>query len=485
MTLSSIESKLMTSIRAVLAEAGALSKNRLILAAVSGGQDSMVLLHLLNRLGVPLIAAHFDHGTRSGESALDAKLVEDFCVEKGIPFRSARESLEEDARRTGENFEALARRKRYAYLTDTAHREGCEVIATGHHLNDQVETILMGSLGLASSFGGSGMEPVCRKYGFLLVRPMLHIRKEDIDACARSAGVPWREDSSNPDQRYARNRIRSILLPVIDSLGSHCKAQLAERAALQREALHYLDEEGGRVLKQCGRAGHQRNILLYLEHEKLCSYPPLLVRHALRVLARLLKVVFSRADINRIHRLLMDSKPGKEYDLVEGLILYKRGKECMIFRNLPALEDAWPTVPTPGEIIYSHFSVQTSFPEPLHVMHLIEYAASQGIFYFYEWQVEYPLYIRTWDGIGWMVPFGSSKAKPINKILRERGIPPTLRRLECIICDELQRDLLFSSGHRTDMAVLSEHHSNSILAIKITPLDTSDPDIVAYFDSSD
>lgn len=485
MTLSPIESKLMTAMRTVLAEAGALSKNRRILAAVSGGQDSMVLLHLLNRLGVPLIVAHFDHGTRSGESALDAKLVEDFCREKGIPFRSARESLEEDARRTGENFEALARRKRYAYLTDTARREGCKAIATGHHLDDQVETILLGSLGLASSFGGSGMERVCRKDGFLLVRPMLHIRKEDIDACARSAGVPWREDSSNPDQRYARNRIRSILLPVIDSLGSHCKAQLAERAALQREALHYLDEEGGRVLKQCGRAGRQRNILLYLEHEKLCSYPPLLVRHALRVLARLLKVVFSRSDINRIHRLLMDSKPGKEYDLVEGLILYKRGKECMIFRNLCDWENDWPPVPTPGEIIYSHFSVQTSWPDPMETALQTKQVASQGIFYFNDWKVNYPLHIRTWDGMERMIPFGSSKEKSINKMLRERGIPPTLRRLECIISDKLAKDLLLTSGHRGNAAVLTDFYTNYLLKIQITPLDTSDPDIVAYFDSSD
>lgn len=485
MSTSPVEFKLMQLMGDALEETGALTSQGPLLVAVSGGQDSMVLLHVLHRLEVPIMAAHFDHGTRAGESALDAQLVEDFCRKEAILFCIARKSLENDARRTGENFEALARRKRYAYLTDTARREGCEVIVTGHHLDDQVETILLGSLGLTSGFGSSGMEPASRKDGFLLVRPMLHIRKEEIDAYARSAGVPWREDSSNPDQRYMRNRVRNTLLPVIDSLGDHCKTQLAERAALQREMQHYLDEEGGRILKQCGRAGRERGILLYIDHEKLCSHPPLLVRHALRILARILKVVFDRSDINRIHHLLMESKPGKEYDLVDSLILYKRGKECMIFRDIQDWEDDWPLVPTPGEMIHSHFSIETSHPGSLDVALQIEQDALRSVFYFSNPEIEYPLSLRLWDSVARMIPFGSSKEKSINKLLAERAIPPTLRRLECIIVDDSGQKLLLTSGHRGNVAKLTEHNTSSILQIKITPLDSSDPDIVAYFDSSD
>lgn len=173
--------------------------------AVSGGVDSVVLLHALQgRPGVELVVAHFDHGIRpdSGEDALHVKhLAEGY----DLPFVVAEGLLGSAAS------EAAARTARYAFLRRVQDEHQASAIITAHHQDDMLETVI---INLLRGTGRKGLSSLSSREG--LKRPLLHIPKSEILDYAEENNLKWREDSSNADENYLRNYIRRQLLPRID-----------------------------------------------------------------------------------------------------------------------------------------------------------------------------------------------------------------------------------------------------------------------------
>ncbi len=206
-----------------LARAVELSPDAPVLLALSGGADSIYLLHLLAAAEPrpSVIAVHVDHGLRGVESLGDAAFCEDACRRLDIPFVLRRAELTVD----GPSLEARARDARYALLLAEAERRGISVVLTGHHADDALETILMRwSRGTAlGGLAGLKHRTVFRaplsNAPIDVVRPLIHMRREEVRCALESAGVGWREDSSNQDPRFTRNRVRTLLLPQIGEFG--------------------------------------------------------------------------------------------------------------------------------------------------------------------------------------------------------------------------------------------------------------------------
>lgn len=178
-----------------------------VIAAVSGGADSVCLLHILLEIGVPVSGiAHFNHKLRGEDSDLDERFVSDLAKRLGLPFFRAegvpgKGNLEQEARK--------ARREFFVSLT----REGVgDRVALGHTRDDQAETVLFRVLRGSGLAGLAGVHPVTRD-GF--VRPMIGITRSQVLEYLQSRGLKWREDASNRDLRFARNRIRHELLPQL------------------------------------------------------------------------------------------------------------------------------------------------------------------------------------------------------------------------------------------------------------------------------
>ena len=209
-----------------------------VLCAVSGGADSMCLLHLLwserEELGVSVLCAHFEHGIRGEESLADARFVEDFCRQRGIPLVMGRENVPQRARELGLGLEDCARQLRYAFLEKTARERGCDRIATAHNAADQTETLL---LRLTRGAGTLGLGGIPNQRG-LIVRPLLEWTREEILEYLEREQVPHVEDSSNADERYARNRIRRRVMPALRELNPELS-----RAALRTARLLQRDED--------------------------------------------------------------------------------------------------------------------------------------------------------------------------------------------------------------------------------------------------
>src|SRR5687767_12137918 len=180
-----------------------------VLVACSGGLDSVVLLHLFREsaelLGVRVSAAHFDHAMRD-DSGADADWVAGLCRAWTIPL--LRDRAQQNLRA-----EADARVARYAFLERAAASAGADRIATGHHADDQAETVLFRLLRGTGLDGLSGI-PVRRGQ---VIRPLLLASREELESYARSHRLSWREDLSNRSLAFARNRIRTGLLPAIEA----------------------------------------------------------------------------------------------------------------------------------------------------------------------------------------------------------------------------------------------------------------------------
>lgn len=213
-----------------------------LVLAVSGGADSMAMLHGAARLagrgegGRHLVVAHLDHGLRDA-SAADARFVADAAADLGLEYRSARVDVVAEARRRHEGVEAAGRRARYDFLEGVADACGADaLICTAHTADDQAETVL---LNIARGTGLTGLRGIARRRG-RVVRPLLHARRANLRAAMDAAGLPYRDDPSNGDPAFARNRARGALLPLLESLhpgAATATSRLAELAADEDEFL--------------------------------------------------------------------------------------------------------------------------------------------------------------------------------------------------------------------------------------------------------
>ena len=221
-----------------------------VLCAVSGGADSMCLLHWLKErreeYGFSLLAAHYEHGLRGDESLRDAAFTREQCEMLGIRIVVGKGDVAAFAESQKLGIEDAARTLRYRFLEETADRLACDRIATAHNLNDNAETVLMNLCRGAGTRGLAGIPPVRGR----IVRPLLWTSREDIETYLDVHRIPHIEDSSNRSDDYTRNRIRHQIIPLLmeenpsflSAIGRTAELLREDDACLCREAEAFLRE---------------------------------------------------------------------------------------------------------------------------------------------------------------------------------------------------------------------------------------------------
>ena len=325
----------------------------MILVGVSGGIDSIFLLTMLHELGQPFKAAVFDHRLRS-EAAEECGFVESICSELSIPCVTGKAEVRSFAEEKCMGIEAAARELRYRFLFRAAAENDCKAVATAHHENDQAETVLMHIL------RGTGIDGLCgmRPYGFLkeysetipLIRPLLNIGREEIEKYAAEHGMPYREDRSNFDTSYLRNRIRQDLIPKLEAdynpriVDSLCR--LAKSAAVDKVLLDGACEDAIRYAA-------------FYRLDEGCEWSRKTYKsYAVGLRYRMLRELFSRmgADLSEIgyqhlivaDHILMKGRYNQTTPLPDGLWLRCEGDRAMILMSpdvpqwrYPQLSQGW------------------------------------------------------------------------------------------------------------------------------------------------
>ncbi|MDR1156635.1 MAG: tRNA lysidine(34) synthetase TilS [Bacteroidales bacterium] len=183
-----------------------------VLAAVSGGIDSMVMLHLLHAAGIQTVVAHCNFGLRGDESNLDEAFVKSEAGKLGVQYRTERFHTSAYALQNGLSIQMAARELRYRWFHELSVREDYDVIAIAHNRDDRIETLL---INLARGTGIHGLSGIRQQNG-KIVRPVLFASRKEIEAYADTHGIGFREDSSNTTDKYARNYIRHHVIPGLE-----------------------------------------------------------------------------------------------------------------------------------------------------------------------------------------------------------------------------------------------------------------------------
>ena len=292
-----------------------LPQGEKVLCAVSGGADSMCLLHWLyskrDELGIGVFAAHYEHGLRGEEAQRDADFVEKFCKEKGIVCVVEHGNVKEYARKMHLSTEEAARELRYAFLQRTAEKLGCEKIATAHNADDNAETMLFNLCRGSGTAGLRGIPPVRDN----IIRPLLQCSRAEIEKYLEENSISHVEDSSNDSDDYSRNLIRHHVSPVLRQINP-AFAQCAMTAAeLLRQDEDCLDMMAAEFIEK------------HFDGESIScrELKKLHVAVASRVLRKLWKTTLSFEHVNELMKLVSGDGLGFA-DVPGGRIRRERGR---------------------------------------------------------------------------------------------------------------------------------------------------------------
>jgi tRNA(Ile)-lysidine synthase len=395
-----------------LQRSGALQPGESVLALLSGGADSVCLVHALHGLlgRERLQALHVHHGLRAAADD-DARFCAELCRELGLQLHLERVQLGQSG-----NLEAQARDARYAAAEAVRGREGLDVIATGHTAGDQIETVLYR---LVSSPGRRALLGMEERRGHL-ARPLLGVSGATTRAYCTAAGLSWREDESNADRELARNRLRLDVVPALRKVHPAADQNILATAAQLREEHEVLERAVDDVLRRAGAGGHPPAV----EAARLAGEPPALRRLALRRLAESAAggpVTVGAEAMAEVERLAARGGSGTA-ELGGGV---RAVVEYGLVRFLRAPDEAPPepaTLPVPGHCRFGAWELHSergsaigppgSLDEPL-----LDAARLQPT-----------LTVRTWRDGDRIRPLGLGGSKSLQDVFGDRKVPRSLRR---------------------------------------------------------
>jgi tRNA(Ile)-lysidine synthase len=216
------------------------------LVGVSGGADSVALLHLLHRAGFRnLVVCHLDHRLRGMAATADARFVERLASQLGVECELGRSDVRSIMKQSGESLETAARRARHGFFADCARKHRCRRVLLAHHADDQAETVLWNLLRGSHGLKGMKAEQEIAVDGFKLelIRPLLDIRRADLVAWLRANRLKWREDASNLETIAVRNRLRHEAMPLLAEISGRDPVAALVRGACDNAEREEMENE--------------------------------------------------------------------------------------------------------------------------------------------------------------------------------------------------------------------------------------------------
>ena len=415
----------------------------LVVVGVSGGPDSVALLHMLlqlrEALGCRVHAAHLHHGLRA-EADRDQKLVESICREWGVPLSWRRVDV---ARMAGEekmSVEEAGREIRYRFLEDVRRDTGGHKIATAHHRGDQAETIL---LHLIQGTGASGLQGILPRRD-RIIRPLLDLTKTEIVDYLEYHRLPYRIDSSNFDNNYLRNRIRWELLPLLEQRFNPGMVDvLCRLAEVMREENHYWDELVREAMEEVVQEGEE--FPLTVRVDRLQPMPLGLKR---RVIYQILRRAGGRRvswdDVERVIGLLSQRESGRRVPVSGGRWVRKSYDVLEFDVEEKAPVDFCYELEVPGRTEIKEIGL-------LLLARLLSAAptVAAGEAAVFDWEaLKKPLIIRSRRPGDTFRPLGLGGSQKLKKYLIDKKIPRSQRdRIAILAADD---EIYWVIGHRQD-----------------------------------
>ncbi len=442
-----------------------LAEGDAVLVGVSGGPDSMALLHVLRQLAprysLKLGVAHLDHGLRPGDSEKDAQFVSSLSRTLDLPFYLKKADVREHKRETKQSLEEAARQVRYAFFDDLAEEKGYTKIATGHTADDNAESILMNLLRGSGMTGLSGIPP---RRGEKIVRPLIEAYRADVLTFLSKRKIAFVTDASNSDLRFVRNRVRHQLMPELRSSYNPIISETLNRlGAISRKDEAWLAGLVEKTAAEAVTAGKGGTPTLSLPARG--AWPDGLKQ---RVIRRMIKGV--KGDLRRISfdhieavRHLMESgSSGKRLHLPDRVLVERDGERVRFSKKAQPLRMEKPTDDDDGGFEYSVLA--SGFrPETLLIRETgarirftrLERAfaadlarGGQSMAFFDMDQIAFPVVVRSFRPGDRFIPLGMTGTQKVKRYFINNKIPPPDRK-KCPIL--LSRGkIIWLAGFRQD-----------------------------------
>ncbi|GFE61415.1 tRNA lysidine(34) synthetase TilS [Geobacter sp. AOG2] len=434
-----------------------------IIVAISGGADSTALLDLLSRLpglSPRLVAAHLNHCLRGPESDRDEEFVRSLATRYRIPLECCRVDVKELALRERRNLEDAGRRARIAFLDEVRHSWQATAVALAHHADDQAETVLMRLLRGAGPGGLAGM-PYRNGRGF--VRPLLGITRAELVAYLTERGMAWREDASNRDIAFLRNRIRHELLPLLEQYNPAIRERLATTAAVLSDEHNIINQLTKEIVdRACTSDGDGFACTV----TTLIEQPPALRRRVFRhLLERLAGNLdhFSNRHISAMEQLLESPRPHATLNLPQGITVMRDYGAFLLQRTLRSAPLAIDKLMITGT---GHYPLPggasltlTLVPASTDITPLPANAAL-----FDPDRAPFPWYVRTFKNGDRLMPFGMNGSKKVKEIFIDTKVSRFKRlSIPLLFCGET---LLWVCGLRaSQFACIDNTSTHAIKAV--------------------
>ncbi|PVX44435.1 tRNA(Ile)-lysidine synthase [Flavobacterium sp. 103] len=418
-------------------------KQKKLLLAVSGGLDSMVLLHLFQELNCDIAIAHCNFQLRGVESFGDQKFVQDYAEANEIPIFVTQFDTEAFAKDYKLSTQVAARELRYNWFYELLETEKFDYILTAHHADDNLETFL---INLTRGTGLEGLTGIPVQND-RVIRPLLFLSRQEIENYAKVNNIQWREDSSNSSDKYVRNKIRHHLIPVLKELNPHFMTSFLKTEGYLQESLAMVEDAAIMIYQQVASEVENQ---IHFDLNKLLQLP-----NYQSYLYQWLKEYGFTAweDIYD----LVDSQSGKQVFAVDFRLL--KDRDSLILSPIEDVAD---------EIEFLVNENETEVKIPLNMTFCkvadISVASNKTIFVDAD-QLVFPLVIRKWKTGDVFLPFGmDGKSKKVSKLFKDEKLSLIEKENTWLLCSENR--VVWVIGIRADHRFRTSNATKNILKIE-------------------
>ena len=402
------------------------NKNSSFLLAISGGVDSMVLLHLFNNASLNFSVAHCNFLLRGRDSDNDELFVQSICEKSRTKYFVKKFETKKKASENTISIQMAARDLRYEWFYDLADKNKFDYIVTAHHFHDSVETIL---LNISRGTGISGLKGISKKQN-RTIRPLLNFTKNDIVDFAKKNKIEFREDVSNNDEKYKRNKIRKSIIPDFQSLNSgfieSMQATIKNFQSAEKIYLHFIKHEK----KRCA-----------IYSDGVLKIDISLLRDSIEPKTVLFEIIkeYGFVDIDSVFEVI-DAESGKTFYSKNHFLIKDRNDICIskLIKNR--------TIEISNANNYIEDPIKLSL-ELVDNFNLAEDKNKSVAFLNYD-KLQFPLTLRNWKEGDWFIPSGMNGKKKLSDYFVDNKFSLIEKKRCFVLCSN--NDIVWIVGHRID-----------------------------------
>ncbi len=444
---------MLQKVRETINENGLITKRDNIVVGVSGGPDSICLLHVLKSFQkeyeLTLHVAHLNHMFRGAEAEKDAEFVYSLAREWGLPVTVRKADVPDMVKKERRSPQEVARRERYRFLWKVARSIGARKVAVGHHADDQAETVLMNFLRGSGLDGLKGMLPM--QDG--LIRPLLNISREDIEVYCSENKLTYREDASNKKTVYQRNKIRLQLIPLLEKeYNPGLRKNICKMANILKDEEAYLDKQTSLVWEKIVRENSTHNVLLGVK--KFLSLPLSLQRRLLRRAYASLTAhdSLSYDHVEKVRLMAQSQKPYQKVHLPGKVVAICERGSLRFFLNVDNYSKSQSTqsikldIPGCTYVPFLKLFLKTEIIDIDHIKEINDLSKYKEKAYLDYHSLKLPLTVRTRHPGDRFQPLGLKGTKKIKDFLIDLKVPREERnRIPLVISGD---EIAWLAGYR-------------------------------------